>query len=310
MKSSRRYSKLFILFLAARPKFFTASAAPVLVGSALGYATCGTFHPVLFTLALLATMALHAGANITNDYFDHASGNDWVNQNPTPFSGGRRFIQWGILSPKETLAAAIAVLTAGSLIGLVIVLMTKSVFILTLGLAGLFGGFFYTASPIRLGYRCIGEAVIALLFGLLPVYGSYYLQTESIDAIVLLPAVIVAILIFLVILVNEFPDAAADAAVNKRTLVVHFGVPAAVRIYRFALLASFIIAVVMLIFPAMSLAGMFYLFTLPIAVFAVKFANKKDLTAPGRYLANKTTILLHGLGSLALAAGFIVSALR
>lgn len=310
MKSSSRYSKLLILFLAARPKFFAASAAPVLVGSALGYAACGTFHPALFTLALLAATALHAGANITNDYFDHVSGNDWANQNPTPFSGGRRFIQQGILSPKETLAAAIAILTAGSLIGLVIVLMTKSVFILILGLAGLFGGFFYTASPIHLGYRCIGEAVIALLFGLLPVYGSYYLQTESIDAIVLLPAVIVAILIFLVILVNEFPDAAADAAVNKRTLVVHFGVPVAVQIYRFAILTSFIIAAVMLIFPAVSLAGMFYLFTLPIAVFAVKFANKKDLTTPGRYLANKTTILLHSLGSLALAAGFIISALR
>ena len=44
-------------------------------------------------LAVLAIMALHAGANVVNDYFDSQSRNDWVNENPTPFSGGRQFIQ-------------------------------------------------------------------------------------------------------------------------------------------------------------------------------------------------------------------------
>ena len=94
----------------------------------------------------------------------------------------------------------------------------------------------------------MGELAIALLFGLLPVYGSYYLQTTKIDFAPLLPACIVGILISLVILVNEFPDLTADAAVNKKTLVVHFGVPATVWIYRVALAASFVIAAAMLIF--------------------------------------------------------------
>jgi len=225
MMAQPEHSKLVIFLLASRPKFLVASAAPVFVGSALGYATAGTFQPMLFILAMLAIMALHAGANIANDYFDHTSGNDWLNRNPTPFSGGRRYIQEGILSPKATLIIALAALAVGSVIGIVIVWLTRSVFILILGLIGLLGGYFYTASPVRLGYRCIGEFVIALLFGLLPVYGSYYLQTQTIGQLPLLPACIVGILIFLVILVNEFPDIVADAAVNKRTLVVRFGVP-------------------------------------------------------------------------------------
>ena len=229
-------SKLFILFLASRPKFLVASAAPVLVGSALGFATTGTFSLYLFILALLAIMALHAGSNLANDYFDHTSRNDWVNQNPTPFSGGSRFIQQGILSPKIILLTALLALTAGAAIGILIVLLTRSVFILILGLIGLLGGFFYTAPPVRLGYCSVGEPAIALLFGLLPVYGSYYLQTKTIDIIPLLPAVIIGILIFLVILINEFPDVAADAAVNKRTLVVRFGIPVSVWIYRIALI--------------------------------------------------------------------------
>jgi 1,4-dihydroxy-2-naphthoate octaprenyltransferase len=308
-------SKLFILFLASRPKFLVASAAPVLVGSALGYATAGTFSLHLFILALLAIMALHAGSNLANDYFDHTSRNDWLNKNPTPFSGGSRFIQQGILSPKTILLLALLALTAGAAIGTVIVLMTHSVFILTLGLIGLLGGFFYTAPPVRLGYRSVGEPVIALLFGLLPVHGSYYLQTETIDIIPLLPAVVVGILIFLVILINEFPDVAADAAVNKRTLVVRFGISASVWIYRTALIASFLVAAVAtLIYRPFVFAGLFYLLTLPIAIVAIKAANKEDLLKlgstsslqAGRYRASQLTVLLHILGSLALAVGFII----
>jgi 1,4-dihydroxy-2-naphthoate octaprenyltransferase len=300
-------SKLLILFLASRPKFLVASAAPVLVGSALGYATAGTFSLYLFILALLAIMTLHAGANMANDYFDHTSRNDWLNQNPTPFSGGSRFIQQGILSPKTILLIALLALTIGSAIGILIVLLTRSVFILTLGLIGLLGGFFYTAPPVRLGYRSVGEPVIALLFGLLPVYGSYYLQTETIDIIPLLPAVIVGILIFLVILINEFPDVAADAAVNKRTLVVRFGIPASVWIYRIALVTSFLVAAVAtLVYRPFVFAGLFYLLTLPIAIVAIKAANKEDLLKPGRYRASQLTVFLHILGSLALTVGFII----
>jgi 1,4-dihydroxy-2-naphthoate octaprenyltransferase len=299
--------KLFILFLASRPKFLVASAAPVLVGSALGFATTGTFSPHLFILALLAIMALHSGANMTNDYFDHTSRNDWLNQNPTPFSGGSRYIQQGILSPRTTLLLALFALTVGSAIGIIIILLTRSVFILILGLIGLLGGFFYTASPIRLGYRSVGEPVIALLFGLLPVYGSYYLQTQTIDIIPLLPAIIVGTLIFLVILVNEFPDVAADAAVNKRTLVVRFGVPVSIWIYRIALIASYLVAAVaMLIYHSFIFAGLFYLSTLPIAIVAVKAANKEDLVKPDQYRASQLTVLLHILGSLALTIGFII----
>ncbi|MBA7678857.1 1,4-dihydroxy-2-naphthoate octaprenyltransferase [subsurface metagenome] len=306
MKAPFENSKLIVLFLASRPKFLVASAAPILVGSCLGYATAGSFNWGLFILALLAIMALHAGANMANDYFDHTSRNDWVNQNPTPFSGGRRYIQQGILSPRATLLTALFFLIAGAAIGIVIFVLTQSVFILILGLVGLLGGFFYTAPPVQFGYRCVGELVIAMLFGLLPVYGSYYLQTETIDTIPLLPAAIVGILIFLVILVNEFPDVAADAAVNKRTLVVRFGIPPAVWIYRAALIAGFLIAAAaMVIYPLCFFAGLFYLLTLPIAVLAIKFVNKRDLVKPGQYRASQITVLLHTLGSLALTLGFL-----
>jgi 1,4-dihydroxy-2-naphthoate octaprenyltransferase len=302
-------SGLITFFRASRPKFLTASAAPVFVGSSLGYAASNTFHPLLFILGLFSIIALHSGANLANDYFDHVSGNDWANKNPTPFSGGSRYIQKGVLSPKAILFTALAALAVGSAIGVAILLLTRSLFILAIGLAGVLGGFFYTAPPLKFGYRCVGEFVIAVLFGLLPVYGSYYLQTGTIDVTPILPACIVGILIFLVILVNEFPDVAADTAVNKRTLVVRLGIPASIWIYRIVLISSFIVATAMLFHHAMFFAGLFYLLTLPIAVIAIRTANKGNLVEPGYYHASQQTVLLHTLGSLALTAGFVISAL-
>jgi 1,4-dihydroxy-2-naphthoate octaprenyltransferase len=303
-------SRLVIWFEELRAPFFTASIIPVLVGTSLAYATDNVFDPVLFVLAVLGMVSLHAGANITNDYFDHKSGNDWLNKNVTPFSGGSQLIQQGLLSPKSVLVAALIALSIGGVIGIAILLMVRSVFILALGLAGLLGGYFYTAPPFRLGYRGIGEVIIGLLFGLLPVYGSYYLQTRTIDLMPVMPGLIIAILIFLVILINEFPDAPADSAVNKKTLVVVLGERAAARCYRFVLLASYcIVTVVMLVFRTMVLPGLFYLATFPLTLLVLKSLNRDILQKSGRYTPHQITILLHLAGGVMLSIGFLLSGL-
>lgn len=303
--SAKRLRKYFF---AARPAFLTASVVPVLVGSAAGFAAAGTFDFVLFVLGLVSIMLLHSGANIANDYFDHTSGNDWVNKNPTAFSGGRRFIQEGIMSPGATFIMSLVCLAAGAAIGMIIVFLTRSVFILVLGVIGMAGGFFYTAPPLKLGYRAIGEVAIAFLFGILPVAGSYYLQVRAVDAVMIFPAGVVAILIFLVILINEFADRDADGAVNKRTLVVIFGVDVSVWIYRIALGASYVMAALaMIIFKQMFYAGLLYLLTAPLGIAAMRFANKKDLETQGKVNANKVTILLHLVGGIAITIGFIAT---
>jgi len=311
MQSDSSRLKLSTLFLASRPQFLTASVSPVLVGSSLGFAIAGTFNWPLFLLALFGMMALHAGANIANDYFDSLSGNDWANKNVTPFSGGRQFIQQGIISPKATLLAALVCLTAGAALGVVILLITRSIFILAIGLIGLLGGFFYTAPPVKFGYRGVGEIAIAFLFGILPVYGSYYLQTGLIDITPLPAACVVGILIFLIIFVNEFPDLPADAAVNKKNLIVRFGVPVSVWIYRIVVISTFVIMVAGIFVGRVALwpTGLYFLFGLPASIAAIKFINLHDVSTPGptQHRACAITVILHLIGSLALAIGFIIS---
>jgi len=310
MKSNRQFSPLAIWFRELRAPFFTASIVPVLVGTALAYTTTAVFEPLLFVLAMTAMLFLHAGANMANDYFDHLSGNDWLNQNPTPFSGGSQLIQQGMVSPGAVLTAALIAFTAAIVLGAVIIAFTHNFFLLLLGLAGLLGGFFYTAPPLKMGYRTAGELVIALLFGLLPVYGAYYIQTVAFDLNPIAPGLVIAALIFLVILGNEFPDAPADRHVNKKTLVVRLGKTTAIWIYRIVLVLTYLIALIMaLLIPQMRLASILYILTFPVAVLALKFLNSNVLGKTKGHRFNQLTILLHLAGGLMLALGLLISGL-
>ncbi|MHC4365702.1 MAG: prenyltransferase, partial [Planctomycetota bacterium] len=110
--------------------------------------------------------------------------------------------------------------------------------------------------------------------------------------------------------VNEFPDLAADAAVNKRTLVVRLGVTTSAWVYRTVVIASYPVAAAMLIHPPLIFGGLGFLSTLPLAIIAIKSANKQDLARPGLYRASQITVLLHAAGTLALSFGFLISGLR
>ena len=67
-------------FNATRPKFFPASALPVLAGSAWGFYSAGQFDVLVFALALFATVCVHAACNVLNDVGDDSGGTDQRNE--------------------------------------------------------------------------------------------------------------------------------------------------------------------------------------------------------------------------------------
>ncbi|MGB8226604.1 MAG: 1,4-dihydroxy-2-naphthoate octaprenyltransferase [Sedimentisphaerales bacterium] len=301
-------SKITLWLSELRAPFFTASALPVIVGTAAAYANTGYFNLILFILAVSATVALHAGANIANDYFDHISRNDWLNDNKTPFSGGSRLIQQNLLTPGEVIVGAWIALFIGASLGLIIVILTKSFFVLLLGVIGLLGGYFYTATPFKLGYRTAGEITIGLLFGILPVYGSFYIQTLSFSTLPILPGIIVAVLIFLVIFANEFPDFNADKAVGKKTIVVTLGIKNAANFYRAVLIVLCVLIVLYAIANLKVLASAVLLIpTISISAICFKNAEAEKLSQKGYTALSRVTILLHTIGCIALIAAILLS---
>src|SRR3989339_145725 len=143
--------RLKIWLKAIRAPFLTATIIPIALGAVISWAEVNIFHWGYFWLTLAGGMFIHIGVNLSNDYFDHLSRNDWNNQTPTPFSGGSRVIQNGAIKPYQILLAALISFALGSLIGLYFNHVLAGNVILYIGITGVFLGFFYTGFPLQIG---------------------------------------------------------------------------------------------------------------------------------------------------------------
>ncbi|MFX0056258.1 MAG: prenyltransferase, partial [Candidatus Hermodarchaeota archaeon] len=216
-------SRLKIWMLEMRLPFLTASITPVLLGTAMAWGMHGIFLLDLFLLTLVVGVCLHLGANISNDYFDHISTADDINvEYVRPFTGGSRMIQLGWLSPREVLAGSFVAFGIAAIIGLYLA-FTRDMLLLVFGIVGAASGFFYTAPPFRFVSRGFGEVFIGLNFGVLMVLGSYYVQVLVLAWEPVIASLPIAFLITAVLYINEFPDATADEAAGKLTIVVRLG---------------------------------------------------------------------------------------
>jgi 1,4-dihydroxy-2-naphthoate octaprenyltransferase len=219
-------------FLATRPPFLIASVLPVLVGSAWASAAFHRFDPLLFALALAATMLAHAATNVYNDVGDDLIGADSGNTDRIyPYTGGSRFIQTGLLSRREMTHLALALCGTALLIGAVLAVL-RGPGVILLGLAGLALGLLYSLPGAQLSARGSGEAAVAAGLGVLPVLGAVWLQTGFIDSGAILLCVPVSCWVAAILIINEVPDAEADRRAQKRTLVVRWGARGARAIYR------------------------------------------------------------------------------
>lgn len=216
------------LFLATRPMFLPASVLPVVLGAAWGARGETALDAWAFVLAILATLCVHAGANVVNDVYDDLGGTDRINTARIyPYTGGSRFIQLGIMTAAGMARWGIALLVLAAVFGGLLYAM-KGFGVILFGLVGITLGLLYSAPPARLSARGLGEASVGLAFGVLPVLGSAWLHSATLDPGALLLALPVALWVANILLVNEIPDIAADAATGKRTLAVRLG-PAGTR---------------------------------------------------------------------------------
>ncbi len=226
-----------ILLRELRAEFLPASLLPVYVGTALAFHQTGQWYWPLFLWCLAGVAALHAGANVFNDYCDARSGNDACNTDfVRPFTGGSRLIQAGLILPCQTLMLAVSLIATGCAIGVYLAALAGPL-VLGLGLMAAAGGLAYSAPGLNLTGRGWGEALVGLLFGILPVLGAFYVQTRALSARACVLALPLALLIMAVLFINQFQDYAADRQSGKRNWVVRLGRRRAVRVYAGLMLA-------------------------------------------------------------------------
>lgn len=210
-------------FLATRPPFLLASLVPGLVGLATAAASNITINALLALCTVLGAVLFHAAANVLNDYYDALNGTDDYNtQRLYPFTGGSRFIQNGVLSKEQTARFGFTLLFAGILLGLYL-LQHSDRGLLLIGLLGTFIAWAYSAPPLSLNSRGLGELCIATAFGLLIIVGADYVQRGEFSWFPLLLAVPYGLLTSNLLYINQFPDREADEKAGKHHLVVRLG---------------------------------------------------------------------------------------
>ncbi|MDH3645925.1 MAG: 1,4-dihydroxy-2-naphthoate octaprenyltransferase [Gammaproteobacteria bacterium] len=295
-------------FFATRPRFFPASALPVIAGTAWGAVYARRIDFVAAVLAMLATIAVHAASNVFNDVGDELNGTDVNNaKHIYPFTGGSRFIQNGVLTLEQMKRWAVALYAVGIVLGALLILH-KGIGVLYLGLTGIALGMLYSLPVVQLSGRGVGEIAIAVAFGVLPVCGAAWLQSGVFDIAILLISIPISCWVAAILLINEVPDRVADKQAGKLTWPVRLGLAGTrwlyVSLHVIAAIASLLL-VLQQVFPWWTLI-------LPLALLTGGWrAGKTIINDDNAVLENgiKSTLAIHTAGALWLTIVILVTKL-
>ncbi len=219
--------------MAARPRTLPAAIAPVLVGTALaGFED--KFRPLAFAAALIGSIFIQIGTNLSNDYSDARRGADTEDR-----LGPVRVTAGGLVPPRKVLVATwlafgIAVAAGAYLVAI------AGWELLIVGAASIAAGVLYTGGPRPYGYEGLGELFVFGFFGIVAVVGSYYVQTEHLRGLAFALAVPVGLLASAILMVNNIRDIHTDGRSGKRTLAVRLGRRRARRIFAAAVYIPFV----------------------------------------------------------------------
>lgn len=217
-------SKLGIWVRTARLRTLPLSVSGILFGAGLVADKPG-FPWLLFVLCLFITIGFQVTSNFANDYGDGVKGTDDETR-----VGPARAIQTGALQPKELLGGIYWSSTIS--IVLVLLLLWKAfsadqlplmILFFVLALLSVGGALKYTMGKNPYGYQGLGDISVLLFFGLLAVWGTRYVLTQSWNTIEILPALGIGLLCTAVLNLNNLRDHQPDKAHGKNTLVVKRG---------------------------------------------------------------------------------------
>lgn len=260
---AKEFRLLFLVFV----------VLPVTQGAVIAYHyDPAGFSVFYFALSIVAILLLHAGTIAFNDYFDYRSGNDVVNKERTIFSGGSGLLP-NVLNPLHVLAAGVACFVLCIAIGLYIVAF-RSQLLLPIGIIGVIMGAFYSAPPLKLSYRFLGEAAWFLSIPLMAL-GSFLVlvPVNSLEMLsglygtfitVIVASLPLAFMGTVGIYILEFPDYAADRAVGKWNFMSIFGKKNGILIFLALSLLSYVSLIGGMALQMIPLKAAYVFLTLPL----------------------------------------------
>ena len=214
--------------LAARPKTLTGALVPVMIGLSLAWTDASeyggdVFSPLAAVLCALFAMIMQIDANFVNDFFDYARGNDTTATRLGPL---RACTQGWVKI--ESMKKAIATTTiVACLVGLPLI-WYGGLEMLLIGMLCVAFCFLYTT---HLSYIGMGDVLVLVFFGIVPVCMTYYVQLHTVTWQVFLSSIACGMVIDGLLIVNNYRDRDNDKRDGKQTLVVQIGEKATERFY-------------------------------------------------------------------------------
>ena len=286
---------------ALRPEAFVTSIVPVTIGTVLA----ASHYDVIWGLApfiYLSTLALHAGTNLVNDYYDYDLGVD------NEFSlGGSGVLVSGELTAKQISRAAILAFGLAAYLGAPLVIL-RGWPIVILGLVGIAGGALYTAKPVQYKYWGAGDILVFLLMGPLMIGGTHYALTGEWMLTPWLVSLPVGLLVTAVLHANNLRDLELDAEFELKTLAIRLGRARSVKYLDGLLFAAFALIAAFAIGGILPLQGLCALAMIPAALRLSKWAHAAEPGQTKPDVLRQAGIVFAGTGLL-LAAGIAATAL-
>jgi len=292
--------KLKIWFLETRPQFLLLSVVLAFLGTCIAWYD-GAFHLGYALLAFIGLLLCHISANTLNDYFDYKSGID-LETRRTPFSGGSGILPPSLMSPKQVLWLGLVSFLLAVPIGVYFVVV-RGWLLLPLLAIGAICILLYTPLITRLGWP---EWAPGVGMGALPIIGFYFVQTATYTWPAVVAAIPSGILVYNLLLLNEFPDTEADMKAGRRTTPILIGKAKTSIIYSALTVTVYLWIVGGVAAGMMPLFSLIALLTIPFAIKAIQGALRyEEMIVPA--MANNVLVVL--LTQFLLGIGYILSRL-
>ena len=262
-----------------------------------------------FALVVIGVTVNHFGLNLVDDVLDYRHTVDLqTGGEKNFFTGGSGVLPEGLLKDKQMLTAAVLFFTATAGIGAYLT-WACGWLVLVFGIFGMTCSIFYTAPPIRFGYRGAGELGLLVNFGPVILLGSYYVQARSLSFEPLIASLVPGLLMASMILINEIPDYEADRRGGKWNLVARFGRKTGAVLYGAGLASAYGILVLSASAGVLSPFVLLGLASLPFA-FKSLFILRRHLNDPlAMAPANLAMIKVHALTVTTMVAAYLLEVL-
>ncbi len=268
-------TKLKAWISASRLRTLPLAIAGIILGSFL--AASKSNHDWSITgMAILTAVLLQVLSNLANDYGDFSKGTD--NENRV---GPERALQSGAIT-KSQMKIALVLFVILSLISGVYLLwlsfgsqkIVYALIFLGIGILAIWAAIKYTVGKSAYGYNGLGDLFVFIFFGWVSVMGVYFLQVQTIDLPIFLPASALGLLSAGVLNLNNTRDIVNDKDSGKITLAVKLGYNNA-RKYQMML---FIVTVVLSslytsIFGSGLWQQLYWISVIPLALVVIKTYN-------------------------------------